>query len=352
LDGRGTGTGGEMAVAGDRPTRRAFLQGAGAASLGLLGACARLPGQPAAAEQPARVGFLAHQTPGNARFDAFVAAFVDELRERGYVQGQNLALELRYSEGHEERLPALAQELVRLPVQVLVAAASPEIVAVRAATNSIPVVMGNSGDPVAQGFVASLARPGGHVTGVTNLARQLSSKRLETLRDTVPGIARVAVLWNPTNPAKPIEFADMQSAAQALDLEILSLEVRAPEDFDAAFAVITRQGADALVPLGDPLTIAQTSRIVAFAAASRLPAVYESQVAAQAGGLMAYGPNELARWRRVAYYVDRLLQGATPADLPVEQPTTFDFIVNLKTAQAMGLTIPQHVLLQATEIIQ
>jgi putative ABC transport system substrate-binding protein len=333
-----------------RLSRREFVVGAG--SVGLVAGCGRLPWQAPPAARVDRVGILVARTSDDARFQRLMEAFEQELRDRGYVEGQNIALEWRFAEGRDERLPALAHELASLPVQILVASDSPGIRAAKAATSSIPIVMGVSGDPVAQGFVDSLARPGGNVTGVTNISRRLASKRLEYLSETLPLATRIAIIWNPSNPAKPIEFAELQDAAQLLRVGLQSLEVREPNDFDGAFEAISREHSEAILTLGDPLTNTHLSRIVAFAAASRLPAMYETQTATLAGGLMSYGPNELQRWRRAAYYVDRILKGAKPADLPVEQPMTFDFVVNLKTAQALGITFPNEIMLQVTEVIQ
>jgi putative ABC transport system substrate-binding protein len=274
------------------------------------------------------------------------------LGELGYVEGQNLVFEFRSAEGHDERLPALAAELVRLPVDLLLATGTPAAQAAHQATQRIPIVMAPAGDPVATGLVTSLARPGGNITGVTSVTHQLTGKRLELLREAQPTLARVGVLWWVGDADNELGWREAQEAARALGLAVLSLELRGPEDFDTAFATATPERADALLVVNSLLVIANRQRIVDFAARSGLLGMYANRRFVQDGGLMSYGANALSLRRRAASQVDRILKGAEPADLPVEQPTTFDFVINLKTAQALGLTIPQHVLLQATEVIQ
>jgi putative ABC transport system substrate-binding protein len=335
-----------------RLSRRRFVAGAGAAGLGLVAGCGRLPWQAAAPAKVPRVGALSMFDRSNAVVPAREAALVQSLRDLGYVEGQNILLEWRYAGGRAEQLAVLAEELVRLPVDVIVTSASVEAEAARQITATIPIVMANSGDPVAQGLVASLAHPGGNITGLTNISRQLNLKRLELIKAVVPTAVRVAVLWNPTNPAKRIEIGDVQQAAPLMHLDLQLLEVREPGDFAGAFEAAASGGAAALIVLGDPLTVAQSRRIVDFATANRLPSMFEIKAAAEMGGLIAYGQDELQRWRRAAYYVDRILKGARPADLPVEQPMVFDLVVNLKTARELGLTLPPEILLQITEVVE
>jgi putative tryptophan/tyrosine transport system substrate-binding protein len=329
-----------------RLSRRQLVQGAGAVGLGLLAGCGRWPGQMAPA-QIARIGFLAPVTL-QPRYEAFQAG----LRDLGYIDGQNVVFEFRSAEGHDERLPTLAAELVQLRVDVIVAGGTSAARAAQRASSTIPIVMA-LGDPVGTGLAASLGRPGGNVTGLTNLAPQLGAKRLELLKETLPGLARVAVLWRPDNPVKQAEWKETESAGQILGLQVQSLEVRAPEDFERAFAAATREHADGLIVFGDDLFAASRAlQIVELAAQSHLPAMYESRVYLELGGFISYGPSISGLYQRAAYYVDKILKGAKPADLPIEQPMRFDFIINLRTAQALGLTVPPHVLLQATEVIQ
>ncbi|HEY7062574.1 MAG TPA: ABC transporter substrate-binding protein [Chloroflexota bacterium] len=335
-----------------RLSRRAFVQGAGVAGLGLLAGCGHLPGQ-GQMQAPVtvrRIGWLWPTPRGTTSAESI---FLDRLRDHGWVEGDNVTIERRYAEDGVEQFPELAAQLVDLRPDIIVAAGAPAIRAAKGATSTVPIVMATSGaDPVATGLVDSLARPGRNVTGVTLISTQLAQKRLELLRDAVPGIARVAVLWNAANPAVPSMLQETQAAARGLSVELISLPVRGPSDFEAAFAAASAEATDALLPLLDPLMRSQQASIIAFAAHSRLPALYGARHFVDAGGLMAYGPREADLFRRAADYVDRILKGAQPEDLPVEQPMTFDFVINLKTAQALGLTIPQHVLLQATEVIQ
>jgi putative ABC transport system substrate-binding protein len=332
----------------DRWGRRQFVQGAGATGLALLAGCGRLPGQ-APPSKVARIGWLG---PGNGS-DPNFEAFRQGLREFGYVEGQNVVIEARWAAGRFERYPALAAELVGLQPDVLVTTSTPPTLAAQQATSTIPIVFTSSGDPVGLGLVASLARPGGNITGLSNLFVPLGRKRLELLKETVPSAARVAGLWNPTNPANALEWSATQEAARTLGVEAQSVAVRTTSDLASALDTILDERADALVILADPLlSVTNTPQIPDFIARTRLPTMTTVGANVEAGGLMYYGPSLTGMCRRAAYYVDRILRGAKPAELPVEQPTTFDFAINLKTAQALGLTIPQHVLLQATEVIQ
>jgi putative ABC transport system substrate-binding protein len=279
------------------------------------------------------------------------------LRERGYIEGQNIASEYRYAEGKEDRFPQLAAELVRLKVDIIIVVAGGEI-PVRAAMNAtktIPIVMVGSGiDPVEAGHVKSLAHPGGNVTGITLLNRQLSGKRLELLKEAVPKLARVAVLYESTNREGAIEVKEvLPVAARALGLTLRPLEVRGTDDFGRVFAAMGKQRPDGLyVPLGTPLMRAHIKRIVGFALKNRLPSMYTRSEFVDTGGLMSYGADLADSYRRVAYFVDRILKGTKPADLPVEQPMKFEFVINLKTAKQIGLTIPPEVLARATKLIR
>jgi putative ABC transport system substrate-binding protein len=280
-------------------------------------------------------------------------AFRQRLRELGYVEGQNLVIEARYAEGREERLPELAAELVRLKVDVIVGPGTAAIQAAQHATRTIPIVMTGANDPVGQGLVASLAHPGGNTTGLSNLGVELPGKRLELLKETVPQSTRIAVLGNPADPAYEPALHTVTVAAQALGLHLHVVELRRAEELDTVFAAMTRAGVDALLVLGEPqVTDRLRGRIVDRAAQSRLPAMYDWRMYVEAGGLMSYGANLIDKYQRAAEYVDKILKGAQPADLPVEQPSKFELVINLKTAQALGLTMPPMLLLQADEVIK
>ncbi len=311
---------------------------------------------PAQAQQPkkvTRIGYLSSQDPAHesARAEEIRLA----LRELGYVEGQNIAIEYRYSQGKTERAPELATELVRLKVDIIVVAGGIHwIRAAKNATKTIPVVMAGVGnDPVEAGLIDSLARPGANVTGLTNLTGKLAGKRLELLKEAVPKAIRVAVLYEPATPANVREVnEDLPVVARALKLTVQPWEVRAADGFEKVFAVLSKERPDGLYVAGSPLTNANQKRIAGFALKSRIPSVYTDREAIDAGGLMYYGADIAASYRRVAYYVDRILKGAKPADLPVEQPTKFEFIVNLKAAKQIGLTIPPNVLARADRVIR
>ncbi len=326
-------------------SRRRFVQnGLALAGLGLLAGCGiTLPQAQQRARVP-RLGYLALSA------GIFAGEFHQGLRELGYVEGQNILIEWRFAEGREERLPELAAELVRLQVDVIVTQGVEE--AARQATSTIPIVMATSADPVATGAVASLAHPGGNVTGLTAAGPELGPKRLELLKEALPGVSRVAVLWDSSDRGKAVEMRGIEAAARTLGVQVQSLEVRGPDDFEAAFEAATDGRAEALMPLRSPLIAFQRSRIVDLAAMNRLPAMYSGREFVDAGGLMSYGPNQTDSFRRAATYVDKILKGAKPADLPVERPTKFELVINLKTTQALGLAIPQSVLIQATDVIQ
>jgi putative ABC transport system substrate-binding protein len=302
------------------------------------------------AAKMARIGLLVAGSPSS--FANNIEAFRQGLRELGYVEKKNIIIEYRYAEGKLDFLPDLAAELVRLKVDIIVTHSTLDAYAARQATSTIPIVMTASGDAVGTGLVASLARPGGNITGLTSLSRELSGKRLELLKEAVRGLSRVAVLWNAANPDKARDVEETQVQARTLGLELQSLEIRGPNDFDGAFQTATRKRAGALLTLADSLTITHQSRIVDLAAKSRLPAMHEQREFVEAGGLMAYGPSLLGLFRHVATYVDKILKGAKPADLPVEQPTQFELVINLKTAKNIGLSIPPELLARANRVVK
>jgi putative ABC transport system substrate-binding protein len=297
-----------------------------------------------------RIGILATGTPHSA---PHWQAFEQRLHELGYVDGHDITIEFRHAEGSAERLRDLAAELVRLPVEVLVAGSSAATKAAQQATRTIPIVMASSGDPVGLGFVGSLAHPGGNITGMSNFVAELPGKQLELLKEAVPRSARVAVLTNPAHPSHGAEMGNLAAAAKALGVQVQVVDLRSPDELAGAFAAMTREGAEALLVLGEPLLLDRIiGAIVDRAAQYRLPAIYRWRTQVQAGGLMAYGPSVPDLYRRAATYVDKILKGAKPADLPVEQPTKFELVINLKTAQALGITMPPTLLVLADEVIK
>ena len=297
-----------------------------------------------------RVGFLGNST---AALEAnLVGPFREGLRDLGYVEGRNIVIEYRWAEGKYERFPELIAELVARKVDVIVTAGTPAALAVQRATATIPLVMVAVGDPVSTGLVASLARPGGNSTGLTSIAPDLEGKRLELLREVVPKLARVSFLVNPDNAFHVGSEKQARAAAQVLHVDVQFIGVRADADFDHAFDVIAKERPDAFIVLADRVFLHNRGRIVDFAARNRLPAVYPYRELVEAGGLMSFGPNYADMHRRAATYVDKILKGAKPADLPVEQPTKFELIINLKSAKALGLPIPQSLLVRADEVIQ
>ncbi|HEU4341899.1 MAG TPA: ABC transporter substrate-binding protein [Candidatus Binatia bacterium] len=307
------------------------------------------------AQQPrkvAQIGFLMSSASSDPRNPSRLDAFRQALRNLGYVEGKNIAIEYRYAEGKLERLPELAAELVRLQVDIIITAGNEPAEAAKNVTQKIPIVMAFSGDAVGLGFVSSLARPGGNMTGLTNLALELSGKRLELLKELVPGINRVATLFNPEGPAPVLAFKEAHAAAQGLGLKLESMEVRVPTDLDTAFRAAVKERADALMTLPGAFPSFHRKRIVDLAAKNRLPAVYPEIHFADVGGLMSYGSDRSEEFRRAAYFVDKILKGAKSSDLPVEQPTKFELVINLKTAKQIGLTIPPTVLARADKIIK
>ena len=326
-------------------SRRAFVASVAG---GVLSAPLAAAAQPAG--KPHRIGFLGNST---AALEAnLVQPFRDGLRELGYVEGRDIAVEYRWAEGQYERLPVLVAELIALKVEVLVTAGTPAALAVKRATTTIPLVMVAVGDPVGTGLVQSLARPGGNLTGLVSIAPDLEGKRLELLTEIVPKLSSVAFLSNPANPFHATSEKQARAAARSLHLKVEFFPVRAEAEFDRAFLAMGSQRPGALVMLADRLFLHHRARIVEFAAQNRLPTVYAYTELVEAGGLMSFGPSYPGMHRRAAYFVDRILKGARPADLPMEQPAKFELLINLKTARALGLVIPQPVLLRADDLIQ
>ena len=324
--------------------RRAFI---GTLASGLL--AAPLAGEAQPAEKMYRIAFLSPTSPSDA---GRLAAFREGLRELSYVEGQNIAIESRWAEGNYDRLPGLAAELLRFKVDIIVTYGTPASQAAKRATGTIPIVMAGAIDPVASGLVTIVARPGGNLTGLSLMAPELVGKQLEILKDVVPKVSRVALLGNPANPGNAPQVRHAQDAARALGLRLQPLEARGPSDIDSAFAAMTSEQAGAVMVLVDSMLLDHRTRIADLAARRRLPAVYGLSDHVEAGGLMAYGPNRLDIFRRAATYVDKILKGAKPGDLPVEQPTKFALVINLKTAKALGLTIPPSLLQRADQVIE
>ena len=298
----------------------------------------------------ARIGYVSLRS-GPSHLEE---AFREGLSELGYVEGQNISVEYRWADWKPDRIPALAEELVRLKVDIIVSAGGggPTVRAVGKAVKTIPVVFLTGGDPVGTGLVASLGRPGGNLTGVSLLTSELNAKRLELLKQAVPGVSRVAVLVNPTLSTAGARLKELEGAARALKVKLQFLEARDPQAIDGAFAAMNRERAGALLVANDPMFFAQRERIVGLAAKSRLPGIFEWREFAEAGGLLSYGTSVADMYRRLATYVDKILKGAKPADLPVEQPTKFELVINAKTAKALGLTMPQSLVLRADHVIQ
>jgi putative tryptophan/tyrosine transport system substrate-binding protein len=281
-----------------------------------------------------------------------VEAFKQALRDLGYVEGKTVVFEFRYGEARAERLPELARELVGLKMDVIVAGADQGTAALKGQTQTIPIVMGNSSDPVGTGFVASLARPGRNITGLSTMSPELSGKRLELLRDAVPGLSRVAFLWNPDVRGNVLDYKETAGAARSLRLELQSVQVSRTEDLDRAFSAVTNERAQALVLPQNPVGFVNRGRIASFAQRNRLPTMSAQREYVDAGGLMSYGHSLTDMYRRAAIYVDKILKGAKPAELPVEQLTKFEMVINLKTAKALGLTIPQSLIRRADQVIE
>jgi putative ABC transport system substrate-binding protein len=286
--------------------------------------------------------------------DPAYEAFRGALRDLGYMEGRSVRIEFRTAQGHADRLPTLAEELVQLKADVIVVGNTPAARAVKRATSTIPIVIVST-DPVASGLVTNLARPGGNLTGLSTMTTELSAKRLQLLKETVPQLARVAVLWNPTTPLAPFQskvIEDLKAAAPSMSIELKIVTVQAPEEFNTAFKDISRAQVQALYLVESPLFYGHRKTLAALALQARLPAIYGTKAYANDGGLMSYGPSNPDLFRRAATYVDKILKGARPADLPVEQPTKFELVINLKTAKALGLTIPPSLLQRADQVIE
>jgi putative ABC transport system substrate-binding protein len=328
-------------------TRREMVALLGAAALGapsslLAQRRAKLP----------VVGYMSPVVPNN-NTDPRLEAFRQGMRELGYVEGTNYRLEVRWGEGKLERMPAIAAEFVRMKVDLIVAFSSPSYLAALQATKTIPIVMPVASDPVGDGIVASLAHPGGNITGLSLMAPELGAKRLQLLKEVLQHNSRtVAVLWNPAYKGMGARFRETQSAAPAVGMDIRSLEVSSSRDMEAAFDLVNRERPAGLLLLVDPLTLSLRDRIVQFAREKRLPAIYETREFVEAGGLMSYGPNVLEQSRRAAVYVDKILKGANPGDLPIEQPAKIELVLNLTTARALGLAIPPAILASADQVIE
>src|SRR5215467_2474101 len=302
------------------------------------------------AKKVPRIGYLGTGSPSSS--SANLEAFRQELHDLGYIENQNIIIEHRYAEGMADRVPNLAAELVQRKIDVILVTGTPATQAAKNATKTIPIVMINVTNPVGTGLVASLAHPGGNVTGLSNLYEDVGGKQLELLKEAFPKISRVAVLWDPANASNALWLGELKAASSALRITLQPLEVHVPDDLEPAFAAIKRQGAGAFCALANSLVGTYEARIIDFAAKNRLPAVYPERSFTDAGGLMSYGTNAAELSRRAATFVDKILKGAKPADIPVEQPTKFELVINLKAAKQIGLTIPPTVLLRADKVIR
>jgi len=299
-----------------------------------------------------RIGYLSSVGGPSSTLSHLREAFRQGLRELGWVEGQNIVIEYRNAEGRSDRLPDLAAELVRLKADVIVASETSATAAAKNSTGTIPIVMINVSDPDGTGLIVGLARPGGNVTGLTNIAPELYRKRLELVKETIGNVRRVAILSNPANPVHALLIQEVKGVAPSQGVQLQFLEARGPSEFDGAFAAMAKERVGALLVVSDGLFTLHRARLAELAARSRLPAVYNAREYVEAGGLMSYGPSFSDQWRRAATYVDKILKGAKPADLPVERPTKFELVINLKTAKALGLTIPSSLLVRADQIIE
>jgi putative ABC transport system substrate-binding protein len=297
-----------------------------------------------------RIGLLSAHTP--ARTASWYAAFRSGLQERGWIEGKNLSIEYRYGEGKSDRVPEMAAELVRLKVDVIIASVTPDVYAAQRATKTIPIVIAGGADPVEMGLAASLARPGGNVTGLTPMTAELGGKRLELLAEAVPNLTRIGVLRNPDNAGAPAQWGPIQVPAKRLGVQLIPLEIRNAKEFDRAFDEAIRERVGALFIIPDPVITPYVTRIADLALKRRLPSIFHVSEYADVGGLLTYGPDRTDLYRRAAIYVDKILNGAKPAELPIEQPTRFELIVNLKSARAIGLQMPQTILVRADRVIQ
>jgi putative tryptophan/tyrosine transport system substrate-binding protein len=318
-----------------------------------LGSILLALGLPAQAQQPrkiSRIGYLSGGDPVSRGYR--IEAFRQGLKELGYTEGKNIIIEYRFAEARSDRLPELARELIGLKVDIIFAGGTPATEAAKNATRTLPIVT-SSDDPVGRGLVAGLPRPGGNITGLTNLAVQLVGKRLELLKEVIPGLSRVALLCNPSNPRSDLGMRETEVVAQSVGVQLHVAEVQDRDDLERAFAALKRDRAEALITLRTPLIVNDLAKpIIHLADKSRLPAIYDDRIFPQLGGLMSYGVNLADLDRRAATYIDKILKGAKPVDLPIEQPTKFDLVINLKTAKALGLKIPAHLLMEADKVIE
>jgi putative ABC transport system substrate-binding protein len=319
-----------------------------ALTLGLLTA-----GRSGEAQAPTRlwrIGFLAGASRETTTL--YLATFIQALRDLGYVDGRNITIDTRYADGRPDRLPGLAAELIALKPDLMVTSSTPAAVAAKETTRTIPIVMTTVGEPVQVKLVESLARPGGNVTGLSLIAPELAAKRLDLLKQALPKLSRVTVLWNSSNAGMQARFSETQAAATALGIRLQSVSVHGPDDFEPVFTALAHDRPDALFVLADPVTTNNRQRAIEFAARYRVPAIYELRQFVESGGLMSYGVDMPDHYRRAAVYVDKILKGARPADLPVEQPTKFELLINSRTASALGVTIPEALLIRADEVLR
>ncbi len=329
---------------GDRMSRRKFLASLVSASMAWpIAVCA---------QQPAKVYRIGILTLGVGPSTRIAAAFRQGLREHGYVEGQNIALEYRFAEGRTDRLPAMAAELVRMNIDIIVTESTAAAVVAKQATQTIPIVMAIAADAVGAGLVAGLARPGGNITGFSMVIEGVMGKRLQLLKEVAPKTSLVGVIWNPSNPSHERQLGEIEAAARSLGLQLQPVEARNPADLDAAFKAVISARASAVLTFGDGMMFKERTRIVEFARSNRLPGLFADREFAEAGGLMVYGPNLASHFRRAAVYVDKILKGAKPRDLPIEQPTKFELIINMKAARALGITVPESILIYADEVIE
>jgi putative ABC transport system substrate-binding protein len=318
-------------------------------AVSLLAATLAANAQPASKVR--RIGYLSSGSAAASKY--VIDAFRQRLAELGWIDGENVVIEYRFAEGRHDRLPEFAAQLVQLKVDVIAAGPTPPAVAAKNATRNIPIVMTAVGDPVRLGLVASLARPGGNVTGVAfDVGLEVFAKGLELFREAIPKLRRVAVLSNPTNPAQPVAIQDVTAAARSLGLQLHLMEAASPDVFDATFAAMAKDRVDGVVILTEPMFLVNRARLAALAMQHRLPSMYAVRESVEAGGLMSYGPSLADSYRRAAVFVDKILRGAKPSDLPVEQPTRFELVISQKTAKALGVTIPRSLLLRADQVIE
>jgi len=325
-------------------------------TMACLSVCALLvaPSFAVEAQQPTKIPRIGYLSPGDANgSSASVEPFQQGMRELGYIEGKNILVEYRYAEGKLDRIPSLVAELVQLKPEVIVVISLLSIRAAKQATKTIPIIIMSTQDPVATGIIDSLAHPGGNITGVTRLTRELSGKRLELLKEAVPRMSRVAVLWSPDDSGASIAFKEYQAVAPSLKIQLQSLEVRDPNpDFEGAFRAAAKKSANALITITNPVLSRYLKRIADLAISNRLPSMYERIAWVEAGGLMSYSANDVETFKRAATYVDKILKGAKPGDLPVQQATKFELVINLNTAKQIGLTIPVRVLERANRVIK